>query len=166
MHHYIFIECKYPREKDKYSVIKHVEQFVYRHLDEFGCLPRDDRLQKYIKREFGKEINGILTFMVQMTDEQAIKTAADRSEYKHPDSNKINKSEKRALRRVSKRKRSESDETVHKRLKDCRCPICLEDMDTKKNITMECNCVFHYSCIKKALSYKKVCPTCGTTVKI
>ena len=56
---------------------------------------------------------------------------------------KIKKEEKKALRKISKRKRSNSeDEPVHKKIKDCRCPICLEDMDTKKNVTLDCDCVY------------------------
>ena len=166
MHHYIFLECKYPEFIDRLVIVRHVEHFVYNHLDEFGCLPRDERISKYVNDRFGKDKTATLNFMVQMTDAQAMKTAADRSEFKHPDPGKMNKKEKKALRKASKRKRSESDEPVHKRLKDCRCPICLEDMDSKKNITLECGCDFHYTCIKKWLSVKKICPTCETIVKI
>ena len=68
---------------------------------------------------------------------------------------------------MSKRKRSNSeDETVHKKLKESRCPICLEDMDTKKNVTLDCDCVFHYSCIKKWLGCKKICPICAVSVEL
>ncbi len=42
----------------------------------------------------------------------------------------------------------------------------LEDMDSKKNITLECDCVFHYTCIKKWFRLKKVCPTCETPVEL
>tara|TARA_Y100001936_G_C15707151_1_gene474035 strand:- start:132 stop:509 length:378 start_codon:yes stop_codon:yes gene_type:complete len=122
----------------------------------------------HINNLFGK--HGMMKeihLMVRLTDEQAIKTAADRSEFKHPEPEKMKKTEKRKLRKISKRKRScSSDDTVHKKLKDSRCSICLEDMSSKKNITLECDCVFHYQCIKKWLSCKKVCPLCEKSVDI
>ena len=93
--------------------------------------------------------------------------SSDRSEFKHPEPEKRKKEERKALRKISKRKRSSSeDEPVHKKTKNCRCPICLEDMDSKKNITLDCDCVFHYVCIKKWFGCKKVCPTCEIPVKL
>lgn len=168
MYHYMYITYRIPKKIDRYRAIARLEGYIYSHLDEFGCLPRDDVVKKYI-REWD-ETTGRLTsinLMIQLTDDQAVLTASDRSEFKHPEPNKIDKGKKKRLRQISKRKRSESvEEPVHKKLKECRCPICLEDMDTKKNITLECNCVFHYTCIKKWLSCKSVCPTCETIVEL
>lgn len=167
MYHYMYLSYRVPRETGRYDAMERIERYVYDHLDEFGCLPRDDTVTTYIGSwdEQGDPI--VLNLMIRLTDAQAIKTASDRSEFKHPEPDKMDKKSKKRLRSMSKRKRSMSeDEPVHKKLKECRCPICLEDMDSKKNITLECNCVFHYTCIKKWLSCKKICPTCETAVKI
>ena len=121
-----------------------------------------------IKDRLGnKKPDSKLNLMIRLTDEEALQSASDRSDYHHPTPVKIDKSEKKNLRKMSKRKRSMSeDETarVHKKRKDSRCPICLEDTDTKKNVTLECDCVFHYACIKRWLGCKKVCPTCEKEV--
>ena len=169
MHHYIRLTYKVPTLVYRYHAMDRIERFIYSQLDEFKCLPRDDRVVDYIRELYGKETdNKDIYIMIRMTDEQAMKTAADRSEYKHPEPVRMKKEEKRALRKMSKRKRSQSEdaEPVHKKIKECRCPICLEDIDSKKNITLECDCVFHYTCIKKWFQLKKVCPTCETPVKL
>lgn len=168
MNHYIRLEYKIPVKIYRYEAMDSIERFIYSQLDEFKCLPRDDKVKKHIEDCFGKneELTKIY-LMIRLTDEQAIKTASDRSEFKHPEPVKMKKKEKKALRKISKRKRSNSeDEPVHKKIKDCRCPICLEDMDSKKNITLDCDCVFHYVCIKKWFGCKMVCPTCETPVKL
>lgn len=166
MYHYMYLSYRVPNKIDRIRAINRLEGFIYSHLDEFGCLPRDDSIKTHIS-EWSELSNDsiVINLMVQLTDAQAIKTASDRSEFKHPDPKDIDRKTKRKLRKISKRKRSESeDEPVHKKIKECRCPICLEDIDTKKNITLSCDCVFHYTCIKKWLSCKKICPTCGTAV--
>lgn len=167
-YHYIYLTYKVPASVKRYYAIETVEEFIYDHLNEFGCLPRDENVKKMTEIKFGINFPKTkLNLMIRLTDEQAIKSASDRSEYHHPSPVKIDTSEKKNLRKMSKRKRSMSeDEPVHKKRKDCRCPICLEDMDTKKNITLECDCVFHYACIKRWLGCKKVCPTCEKEVNI
>jgi hypothetical protein len=168
-YHYIYLSYKVPRSSMRFHYgADVVEEFIYDHLREFGCLPRDDNVNKMIKERFNnKHVDTKINLMIRMTDDEAMKSASDRSEYHHPTPEKIDKATKHKLRKVSKRKRSMSeDDTPRKKLKDSRCPICLEDMDTKKNITLECDCVFHYSCIKKWLGCKKVCPTCETAVSV
>lgn len=167
-YHYIYLTHKVPQFIDYYYAMGTIEDFIYNHLDEFGCIPREDSIKEMIMERFGKEgRRRTLNLMIRLTDEQAVKTASDRSEYHHPSPVKIDKSAKKKLRKISKRKRSCSEEEpVHKKLKDSRCPICLDDMDTKKNITLDCNCVFHYTCIKKWLGVKKVCPTCECKIDV
>ena len=106
--------------------------------------------------------------MVRLTDEQAVKTAADRSEYQHPKPVKMKSKEKKRLKQISKRKRTESGTTniVHKKMKDCRCLICLEDIDSKQTVTLNCNCVFHYKCIKTWFAHKRICPVCEVTIDL
>lgn len=168
MNHYIRLTYKVPLVVYRYQAIDSIETFIYSELDEFQCLPRDEKVNEFIDNCFGKEEHHKdINLMVRLTDEQAMKTAADRSEFKHADPVKIKKEERKALRKISKRKRSISeDEPVHKKIKDCRCPICLEDIQSKKNITLECDCVFHYVCIKKWLGCKKTCPTCAKSIDI
>ena len=169
MHHYVRLSYKVPTIIYRYHAMDRIEHFIYSQLDEFKCLPRDEMVIEFINDLYGKETETKdIYIMIRLTDEQAVKTAADRSEYKHPEPVKLDKKEKKKLRKMSKRKRSQSEdsEPVHKKLKECRCAICLEDMDTKKNITLECDCVFHYTCIKKWFRVKKTCPTCETPVKL
>lgn len=168
MIHYVHLSYTVPGMISRYVAMDTIEEYVYIHLDEFGCLPRDERVTTHLKQVFGSaDEKKNIHVMIRLSDEQAMKTAADRSEFKHPEPNKMKKAEKRKLRKISKRKRScSSDDTVHKKLKDSRCSICLEDMSSKKNITLECDCVFHYQCIKKWLSCKKVCPLCEKSVDI
>ena len=169
MNHYIKVSYKVPSEVYRYHAIDIIERYIYSELEEFECLPRDEKVSEFIDSCFGKnDDRKVVYLMVRLTDEQAMKTAADRSEFKHADPVKIKKEERKALRKMSKRKRStsEGDDNVHKKIKDCRCAICLEDMNCKRNITLECDCVFHYSCIKKWLGCKKVCPTCGKSIDI
>lgn len=169
MNHYIRLKYNVPLDVYRYQAIDSIERYIYSELDEFQCLPRDDKVDEFINSCFGKDDHQKDVYlMVRLTDEQAMKTAADRSEFKHADPVKIKKEERKALRKISKRKRStsEEDDFVHKKIKDCRCPICLEDMESKKNITLDCDCVFHYTCIKKWLGCKKVCPTCEKSIDI
>ena len=168
MAHYMYLSYNIPEEVQRYEGVDAIEAFLYRRLREFGCLPRDESVIRFVDRCFGKkEKKKQIQIMIRLTDAEAVKTASDRSEFKHPEPTKIKREERKALRKISKRKRSSSeDSTVHKKIKDSRCPICLEDMDTKRNITLECDCVFHYKCINKWLSCKKVCPTCGKSVNL
>ena len=141
MYHYMYLSYRIPKSMHRYEAMDRIESFIYSHLNEFGCLPRDNNINDYILNNFGKYKDLThLNIMVRLTDDQAIKTASDRSEFKHPEPEKIDTKAKKSLRKISKRKRSQSeDEPVNKKLKECRCPICLEDMDKKKNITLECD---------------------------
>ena len=169
MSHYMPITLKIPRNVERWEAIGPMEVFIYKHLDEFQCLPREDQIKEHIKYLFAGEPRKELMMMVKLTDEEAVNSACDRSEYKHKDVETLSKKKKRNLRKISKRKRSRSssgDEPVHKKSKECRCPICLDDLDAKKTVTLDCDCVFHYKCIKQWLSIKEVCPTCEKVIKI
>lgn len=41
------------------------------------------------------------------------------------------------------------------------CPICLENIDVTKKMTLECKHSFCTECLKQAFDHKPVCPTCG-----
>lgn len=41
------------------------------------------------------------------------------------------------------------------------CPICMEPIVTAEKETLQCKHAFCRNCLKKAFSYKPVCPTCG-----
>lgn len=50
-------------------------------------------------------------------------------------------------------------------IKNCdRCVICCEQIKTGKKL--DCNHIFHFSCIVKWLKYKNVCPICRAVIRI
>ena len=167
MYHYIRLDYDVPSYLRRFQAIDALESYIYGHLDEFGCLPRDDNVNKVIYGKYGpdEEYTNI-HLMIRMSDEEAIKTAGDRSEFKHAAPSKIDKVEKKALRKMSKRKRSESTDENAKKLKRCDCLICLDDLSTHKITTLVCDHTFHYRCISKWMSIRKTCPVCSTIVDI
>lgn len=169
MNHYVRVSYRVPAYIDVIDAMDMVEDFIYSHLQEFGCLPRDDRVKEHIFSVFDEELGDStkLHLMIRLTDEEAVATAADRSEYKHPDRKKIKHNEKKVLRKMCKRKRSsQEDGTTGKQLKQAKCQICLDEIDIRRSVTLPCEHVFHYNCMKKWLGYKKVCPTCHVAVNL
>ena len=168
MNHYVRVSYRVPAYIDVLDAMDMIEDFVYSHLQEFGCLPRDDMVKDHIFSIFDDDFGDTtkLHLMIQLTDEEAVATAADRSEYKHPECEKMKQKEKKVLRKMCKRKRLDSDATPCKVLKQTKCNICLEEIDARRNVTLPCEHQFHYACIKKWLGYKKVCPTCHVPVKL
>lgn len=174
MNHYIRLCYKVPEYTRTMEAMDVLEDYIYTHLNEFGCLPRDERVRAHIKNMYrGRPVSNKIYLMIRMTDEEAIATAADRSEYKHPEKDDIKVSERKALRKISKRKRSDSDpvkceekKKSEKKMKQSKCQICLDELDKKKNVTLECEHEFHYKCIKTWLGYKKSCPTCNQSVDL
>ena len=164
--HYCKVSCMIPDERPRYFVVDTIESFIYDHLREFKCLPSKLILDQFIKDCFHPPFSKKMHIMIRLTEEEAIQTASDRSEFKHPEPEEIKKDEKRALKRISKRKRSESTDQPNKKVKESRCPICLEDINSKKNVTLECDHEFHYKCIKKWLGIKKTCPTCDHIIDL
>ena len=173
MYHYIRLTYDVPSFIRRFQAIDLLENYIYDHLEEFGCLPRDENVNKMIRESFcsnsstrhEKEYVHI-NLMIRMTDEEAVKTAGDRSEFQHASPTDMDKSEKRALRKISKRKRAESSEGESKKMKSDDCLICLDELGERKTTTLDCDHAFHYRCIKRWLSIKKVCPVCNAIVDI
>lgn len=170
MNHYIRLAYKVPERINVARAMDTIEAYIYTQLGEFGCLPRDESVLGHIKSRYhasASERSTKLHLMIRLTDEEAIATAADRSEFKHADKNDINVSERQELRKISKRKRSDSEHEVQeKKIKQSICHICLDALEKKKNVTLECEHLFHYKCIKTWLGYKKTCPTCHSNVNL
>jgi hypothetical protein len=173
MYHYIRLTYDVPSFIRRFQAIDLLENYIYDHLEEFGCLPRDENVNKMIRESFSTEAhekeNVHIHLMIRMTDEEAVKTAGDRSEFQHASPTDMDKSEKRALRKISKRKRAEStdgDSNDSKKMKRGDCLICLDELGDRKTTTLDCDHIFHYRCIKRWLSIKKVCPVCNTVVDI
>jgi len=165
MYHYIRLDYDVPSTLHRFEAIDFLETYIYGHLEEFGCLPRDDTVASTVLREFGSDEDYTrIALMVRMTDEEAIKTAGDRSEFHHVAPSGICKGQKKALRKMSKRKRSESEDMCIKKIKREDCPICLEGLEQRKNVTLNCDHMFHYRCITKWLSIRKTCPVCHADV--
>lgn len=170
MNHYIRLTYQVPAHINVARAMNAIESYIYDQLGEFGCLPRDDNVHEHIQSLYRDDHDKCtkLHLMIRLTDEEAIATASDRSEFKHAEKDDINTSERQALRKISKRKRSNSEHEGgdEKRIKQSICHICLEGLEKKKNVTLECEHVFHYKCIKTWLGYKKSCPTCHKNVDL
>ena len=85
-----------------------------------------------------------------------MKTASIRAEWKPLEPTvELDKSERKALRRMSKRKR---------KCEDKQCPICLDTCE--KPTTISCDHTFCYSCIKRWMGIKRNCPVCDKVIDI
>lgn len=148
--HYCVIKCKLP---EHYTILmgkRALKDIVDPTLDEFGyVMPEPDIQQKMdLLGECTKEYE----FGMLLTEEEAIKTACIRAEWKPLEpSVKLNKTEKKVLRSM-KRKRSGD------------CAICL---DAAKNITTTpCGHDFCYKCLKQWLGIKRECPVCQKPINV
>ena len=167
--HFVGVDFALPRRASRYEALPPVENFVYEQLAEFGCLPRTEVVQTFIDETYGaSQRTRRVRIMVCLTDEEAIATAGDRSEYKHADVEEISQDTRRGLRKIcTKRKRE------RKREPECEpecepeaCPICLDEIGTRRRVDLECKHSFHYTCLKKWLGVKMICPTCQSAVSL
>lgn len=160
--HYMRLRYKIPATTSSFEATAGIKFFIYDHLEEFKCLPKDESINDFIKTTYKQEEEcKLLYIMVRLTDEEAVKTACDRSEFKHS-SEKLKKSEKDALKK--KRKRGDSESSGDRKRKTQSCSICLNAI--RKETVLDCGCAFHYTCIKKWMECKKKCPTCLKPVKL
>lgn len=169
MNHYIRLAYKVPEHISVARAMNAIESYIYAQLGEFGCLPRDENVRTHIKSLYHGTRGRCtkLHLMIRLSDEEAVATAADRSEFKHAEKDEINASERQELRKISKRKRSDSEHEVQeKKIRQSICHICLDALEKKKNVTLECEHLFHYKCIKTWLGYKKTCPVCHHNVDL
>ena len=167
--HFVGVDFALPRRASRYDALPLVEDFVYEQLAEFGCLPRGDVVQQFIDQTFEtSRRTRRVRIMVCLTDEEAIATAGDRSEYKHAEVEEISQETRRELKKICtkreprKRKRESYDEPVGR--ETAICPICLDEIGTRRRVDLKCKHTFHYSCLKKWLGVKMTCPTCQSAV--
>lgn len=151
--HCCVIKCRIPQGMSLYYGKHIIETIVYPTLDEFGYVLPEADIQQKIEEQYD-QCEKQCTIAVFLNDEEAMKTACIRAEWKPLEaSNTLNKKEKKALRTMRKRKRSEEP-----------CHICLEDC--KKPTTMECEHTFCYKCIEKWMAIKRKCPVCDKDINV
>ena len=153
--HGCIINCKFPDGFSTWRCNQIMRSLIYPTLEEFSYIKPEEEMQKEIESKYG-ECNMSVSMCIYLTDEEAIKTASIRAEWKplEPTVN-LDKYERRALRKMSrKRRRKETTE----------CHICLETC--KKPITVTCDHTFCYECITKWLAIKRNCPVCHKDVNV
>ena len=122
-------------------------------LDEFGYVMPEGDIQEKIRVRYSIESTKDIEITILLTEEEAVKTACIRAEWKPLETTvPLDKNERRALRRLKKRGRESS------------CHICLETC--KSPTTVDCEHTFSYKCIKKWLGIKRTCPVCSKKINI
>lgn len=155
--HCCVIECKFPDSYPHWKCREIIRDQILPTLHEFGYILPEPELQKRINDSCG-EGNLKVSLCIYLTDEEAMKTASIRAEWKPLESTVVlNKDERKALRRMSR---------SHKRKRsiDVDCSICL---DTCENpTTIDCDHTFCYKCIKRWMGIKRNCPVCDTAIDV
>jgi len=155
--HCCIITCNIPSDMPMHIGRHIMRSHVQPVLEEFGYVLPDDDLQQKLNRIY----NGCTkecSLSVFLTDDEAIKTASVRAEWKPLDTTvALDKTERKALRKMSKRKRSSESHTPE-------CHICL--YTCKTTTTLECDHSFCYKCIKKWCGIKRSCPVCDTEINV
>jgi hypothetical protein len=154
--HCCIITCKIPQDMSFYTGKHLMRSFVYPTLEEFGYVLPEGDLQEKVNRRY-QDCTKECSLSIFLEDEEAIKTASVRAEWKPLDTTmELDGQERKALRRMSrKRPRSESSEPCH---------ICLEPCD--RPTTIECEHTFCYDCIKKWMGIKRQCPVCDEPISV
>ncbi len=151
--HCCVISVKIPNDMSNRYGRRVIMDLVYPVLDEFGYILPDGDIQDKIKARYSIECTKIVEITMLLTEEEAVKTACIRAEWKPLETTvPLDKKERRALRRLKKRGRESS------------CHICLEPC--KSPTTVDCEHTFCYKCIKKWLGIKRTCPVCSKTINV
>ena len=150
--HCCIINVKIPSDMSPLYGKRTVMGIVYPVLDEFGyVLPEEDLQQKLNSRY--SECNKTIRVSILLSEEEAVKTACIRAEWKPLETTApLDRRERKALKRLKKRG------------SDSSCHICLEKC--KSPTTMNCEHTFCYKCIKKWLGIKRSCPVCSKKIEI
>ncbi len=163
MSHFLQLEYYIPSTTCKDEAVAVIDDFIQESLDEFGCLPRDSTVMNFVVNKFGKGSEKSIVIMKVLTDNQLMSSVCDRSEFKHPDTVKLSRKQKRKLKDISQTKVGGTRKR-RKKFPKYTCTICLESIERRKLLVLQCNCKYHYKCIKKWLGCKKECPTCQEKV--
>ena len=150
--HCCILKCTFPPYISIYRARDLVLRFIEPILEEFNYVPPDKEVQDYIVKYFGSDCSFTREIKTPMylSEDQAIKTACVRAEWKPFDSTqKLDKKEKKSL----KRRRCDSS---------TECAICLYECED--GVRLNCEHDFCYKCIKQWLSIKRTCPVCDADV--
>lgn len=151
--HCCVINCRIPESMSLFYGKHVIQTIVYPTLEEFGYIPPESDIQQKLERRF-RNCTKTCKIAIFLNDDEAMKTASIRAEWKPLEaSNTLNPSEKRELRKMRKRTRSEEP-----------CHICLEEC--KRPTTMECDHTFCYRCIEKWMEIKRQCPVCDKKINV
>ena len=154
--HCCIITCKIPEDMPRYYGKQLMRSLIYPTLEEFGYVLPEGDLQQKINGRY-EDCTKDCSFSIFLEDDEAIKTASIRAEWKPLDTTmELDSNERKALRRMSKKRRRESVETA--------CHICLEPCD--RPTTIECEHTFCYSCIRKWMGIKRQCPVCDEPINV
>ena len=154
--HCCFVSVKIPRDMPNIIGKRVARSFILPVLDEFGYVPPEPDIQNHMNEHIdGDEEQKELCMAFYLTDEEAMKTASIRAEWKPREETPLDKSERKALRKMSKKR---------KRTATTACPICLENCT--KPTTIDCNHTFCYDCIRKWIGIKRKCPVCDEEINV
>ena len=153
MHHCV-INCKIPMDMPYHYARHAIRVILFPVLEEFGYVIPEEDLQQRLEKRYG-ECTKAMMISLFLSDEEAIKTASIRAEWKPLETTvALDKSERKALRKMSKKRSRDNTE----------CHICLDTC--KRPITIECDHTFCYECIKKWMGIKRTCPVCDKEINV
>lgn len=155
--HCCIVECKFPDNYPHWKCRDSMRDNILPTLHEFGYILPEEELQRRIIETCG-EGNLKVSLCIYLTDEEAIKTASIRAEWKPLEPTvELDSNERKALRKMSRKKRKRNQEKSN-------CHICLDTC--VKATTIDCDHTFCYECIKRWLSIKRNCPVCDKDINV
>lgn len=163
--HCCFVSVKIPRDMPTIIGKRVVRRFILPVLDEFGYVPPEPDIQNHMNEHFhvdGEQKELCMAFY--LTDEEAMKTASIRAEWKPREETPLDKYERKALRKMSKKRKRKRTTASTASTATTACPICLETCT--KPITINCDHTFCYDCIRKWIGIKRNCPVCHEEINV
>ena len=153
--HCCIVTCKIPIDMPVMIGKRILRAYIMPVLEEFGYIQPEPDIQKHMNDRVGPvEETKTLCMAFYVTDEEAVKTACIRAEWKPRECTPLDKTERRALRKMSRKRQRTNDN----------CPICLEECT--KPTTVICDHTFCYDCIKHWMGIKRNCPVCDTEISV
>ena len=155
--HGCIINCKFPNGFSVWRCKEIIRSIIYPTLEEFGYVMPEEQMQKEIISRHGDGDKPVSMY-IYLTDEEAIKTASIRAEWKPLEATvTLDKKEKRALRKMSRKRQRDGEISTE-------CHICLENC--VKPTTISCDHTFCYECITRWLGIKRNCPVCHVKINV
>ena len=136
-----------------YALARNIlREFTYKNLQEFKCVPSEERIQEYLKTKFFKQpLIAEHSIKIFLTHEESMNTVSSLSMTAYEPVGKKRKCTQFESAEF-KRLRLTSDEILQ-------CSICLYNIH-RTGCKLSCGCKFHTHCVKKAYLYNKRCPLC------